>query len=602
MIILGINDAHDASACLIKNGKLVFAIQEERLTRIKNMGGFPIFSVKKILKKFNLKKSDIDYVAIATKRIVHTNLFNVPVSFSVSDYLKMHEKYYYPTLYKKRKIRISNVFKDFKFITNDFYPMKKIPFVTTSEISSTKIDDLKKLRKEIICDFFEKSEDQVIFYDHHKCHTFHGLYTQSIATDLNRIILATSDGGGDGTYDSVSIFEKGKLTLLSQSRTSLIGKIYSQITLLLGMNPHRHLYKVMGLAPYAQEYYKKGPREVFCNSLVVQGLTFKKNKNMKDYFFYFKEKLKPFRFDGIAGGLQDFTEKRLSEWFLEMYKVTNCNNFIFTGGVANNVKANKMIAENNFVKNFYVPPGPGDEGLSIGAAFCCLYEKNHRKFSYIPLTNAFLSDKPTTKDLKIFESDSLIKSKFKKIKNCSLSKVAKIIRKGEIVGLFEGKMEFGSRALGHRSFIADPSNLETLRKLNDLIKKRDFWMPFTPSIIDRDIKKYIKNKKNIDTNFMTICFDSTKKARIDLIATLHPYDHTIRPQIVKKKTCKYYYNLIEEFRKISGIGALLNTSLNIHEKPIIYKPVEIIKELLKNSSIPLNYLLIEKDLYVRILP
>ena len=124
-------------------------------------------------------------------------------------------------------------------------------------------------------------------------------------------------------------------------------------------------------------------------------------------------------------------------------------------------------------------------------------------------------------------------------------------------------------------------------------------MPFTPSILDKDIKKYIKNKKDIDHNFMTICFDSTKKARIDLIATLHPYDFTIRPQIVKKQTCEYYYNLIEEFRKISGIGALLNTSLNVHEKPIIYKPVEIIEELLKSDSVPLNYLLIEKDLFVR---
>ena len=114
MIILGINDAHDASACLIKDGKLVFAIQEERLTRIKNIGGFPISSVQQILKKFNLRKKDIDYIAIATKRIVHTNLFNVPVSFSVSDYLKMHEKYYYPTLYEKKK-KISEVFKDFKF-------------------------------------------------------------------------------------------------------------------------------------------------------------------------------------------------------------------------------------------------------------------------------------------------------------------------------------------------------------------------------------------------------------------------------------------------------------------------------------------------------
>ena len=182
-----------------------------------------------------------------------------------------------------------------------------------------------------------------------------------------------------------------------------------------------------------------------------------------------------------------------------------------------------------------------------------VYLKNQTTPSFIPLSNAFLGDHPTTKDLQLFESNSLIKRKFKKIKNCSLSKVAKIISKGEIVGLFRGKMEFGSRALGHRSFIVDPSNLKTLRKLNDLIKKRDFWMPFTPSILDKDIKKYIKNKKDIDHNFMTICFDSTKKARIDLIATLHPYDFTIRPQIVKKQTCEYYYNLIEEFRKISEL-------------------------------------------------
>ena len=307
MIILGINDAHDASACLIKDGKLVFAIQEERLTRIKNIGGFPISSVQQILKKFNLRKKDIDYIAIATKRIVHTNLFNVPVSFSVSDYLKMHEKYYYPTLYEKKKKKISEVFKDFKFTANDFYPMKKIPFVTTSEISTNKINDLEKLRKDTICNFFGKPENKVIFYDHHKCHALHGLYTQSITKRLNRIILATSDGGGDGIYDSVSIFEKGKLTLLSQSRTSLIGKIYSQITLLLGMNPHRHPYKVMGLAPYAQEYHKKGPREVFCNSLVFDGLTFKKYKKIIDLFFYF-EKLKHIDLMELLR-LQDFTEK-----------------------------------------------------------------------------------------------------------------------------------------------------------------------------------------------------------------------------------------------------------------------------------------------------
>jgi len=166
-------------------------------------------------------------------------------------------------------------------------------------------------------------------------------------------------------------------------------------------------------------------------------------------------------------------------------------------------------------------------------------------------------------------------------------------------GFGVGKMEFGARALGHRSLLADPSNLKTVRKLNSLIKKRDFWMPFTPSVLAESYNDYVINTKAIASDCMTTCFDTTPLAKEHLKGAIHAYDHTIRPQKVSPETCPRYYALIKAFSEITGIGAILNTSLNMHEKPIVMKPLHLIEDFVVHRSIQLSAILIETTLYRR---
>ena len=600
MLVLGINDTHDASACLIKDGRLIAVMCEERLQRIKQISSFPHFTIRHIFKKFGFKYSDIDHVAVANKNIIHLNLWNIAADFTVSDWNKLHLNYYYPRIYQNKKIILKKLFPNYKPNGNLGYPIKKIPFISSSEASEKQLTELKNLRLNHICNFLNISENKIGFYDHHMCHAYYAYYLNSKKNERSAIV--TSDAGGDSTYNTVGIMDSGKYTLLSKARNNLIGKIYDTTTLILGMNPVRHQYKIMGLAPYVSEFHKKKPREIFLNSLTVNGLEFKKNNDVKDHFFYFKKKLDQFRFDGIAGGLQDFVEIRLVEWFKNISSKANINNFVFSGGVANNVKANMLITKQNFVKNFFVPPAPGDESLSVGAAYAYIYNslgyKNTNNY-IIPLTNAYWGCDVSKKDHLKFKNKKYIRNKFKTFPDKNLKKTARILSKDGIVLFCYGKMEFGPRALGHRSILANPSKKEMVEKINTAIKKRDFWMPFTPSIIKESFDKYVVNPKKISSDFMTTCFESTKLARKHLIAAMHPYDYTLRPQMVTKKTCKIYYKLIKEFKKITGIGALLNTSLNIHDKPIVYQPTDIFEELLKNDKNNINYIFIEDTLYVR---
>ena len=203
------------------------------------------------------------------------------------------------------------------------------------------------------------------------------------------------------------------------------------------------------------------------------------------------------------------------------------------------------------------------------------------------------------KKLNSFKSNKLIKKNFIIKLDKNLKGAAKIISQGKTLLFCYGKMEFGQRALGHRSILCDPSNSNQIKKINQYIKKRDFWMPFTPSIIDKDYTRYVINKKKIQSNYMTICFDTTDLAKQHLKAAIHPYDFTIRPQLVTKSTCKTYYQLISEFKKITGIGALLNTSLNVSDKPIINQPDELLKEVIRRNINSIDAIFIEDTLFIK---
>ena len=600
MLILGINDTHDASACLIRDGKIEDVIMEERLSRKKGISSLPIKSIKYILKKNKISGKDIEQVCVANLNLNHMNLWNINGEFKTSDWFKLQEQFYYQRIFKKKKIKLMSVFPNYIPSCKLGYSLKDIPFISSDEAKKKDFQLINKMRVQTISKLLNVKTSKISFYDHHQCHAFYGYFSNPKKN--TKVSVVTADGGGDGIYNTVSLFRNGKYKLLSKSRNNWIGKAYTAVTLILGLNPFRHHYKVMGLAPYANKKNYEKILYFFLSFLRVEGIDFKLNKNVTDTYFYFKKNLEYFRFDNIAGALQEFVEIRLLEWFKNIGLKNNTRNFVFSGGVANNVKANKILGEQKFVNNLWIPPGPGDESLSIGAAYSYIYHKlgpkNTEKYISRP-KNAYWGPSFTHSDIELFKKNFLIKKNFDFKKDQSFKKTASLLKREEIIFVCFGKQEFGQRALGHRSIICDPSKLDLVKKINSTIKMRDFWMPFTPSIFSRYAKKYLKINDKLNLDYMTSCLNVTKLGERHLKAAMHQADFTVRPQIVKNSTCKKYFNLIESFSKVSGIGAVLNTSLNMHEFPIVTKPLDIINEIIKKNK-NLNFsILIEDNLFIR---
>ena len=232
------------------------------------------------------------------------------------------------------------------------------------------------------------------------------------------------------------------------------------------------------------------------------------------------------------------------------------------------------------VDYLFIPPGPGDDSISIGAAYLEFAEIEKSIKSIIPYKNAYLG--PEYSDVIIKkEIDKHLPEGFNS-KTSNNDEVANLIARGDIVARFGTTgMEFGSRALGNRSILADPRNPSAIHHINKLVKMRDFWMPFAPSIIEERENDYMINPKGIDARYMQIGFDSTKLAEEHIPAGLHPFDRTARPQIVSKIDNPTYHSLISAFEKITGVGALLNTSFNIHGEPIVGTPSDAIDTFLR---------------------
>ena len=272
MIVLGINDTHDASACLVQDGKVIDLVSEERLNRYKGISSLPIKAIKFILKKNKLKPKNIDHVSVANINLNHMNLWNVNCQFKLLDHIKLQEKLYFKNIYENKKIKLKKIFPSYKTVCNMGYPVKHIPFITSDEATKKDLKKINSIRLNTISEILKINKSNISFHDHHKCHAFYGFYTNPEKKKVTAVL--TSDGGGDGAYNTVNIFKKGKFFLINKSKKNWIGKIYSNTTLLLGMNPFRHAYKVMGLAPYTQKANYLEILNFFLNSLKVKNLNF----------------------------------------------------------------------------------------------------------------------------------------------------------------------------------------------------------------------------------------------------------------------------------------------------------------------------------------
>lgn len=582
MIIIGLSIGEHCSCSIYVKDKIVFASYEERFMKKKCYSGFPYKSLKYGIKKYNIKTKDIKAISVinTTTSGMEFSVVQRFNSFSVEDYIKEAENYYFPILYQKKKTKILKIFKH--KINKKTYSEKVLNKIIKE---GENIKNSQNIRRELIFDFFKTKSIPIFFVDHHFSHAVYGYIAQK--KNYSSSLVFTADSMGDKNENSTVYFVKnGSFKKLFSSGRQNLGKLFRNITLILGLKPYQHEYKVMGLAPYSPDLYNKKIVNELENYMYDFNKDWKFKKKPKDHYFLFKKILTKYRFDSIAGGLQTYFEKMLLKWF-DFYLRKNSKkiqNLIFSGGLSMNVKANLKINNlcSKYKKNFFVAPSADDYSHCIGSIFSYksifLKEKlKSNQLSNLDLGYEF-SDNDEAKTIKWAK-----KNRWKIVK-FSPEKISKVLKDGKILALCHGNAEFGARALGFRSIIANPSNPDTIRIINTKIKSRDFWMPFAPAILSGKEKEYLECKEPNNALFMSCCYKSLKKNQNKILASLHPYDFTARPQIVKKDMNKMFYTIIKKFGDLTGTYALLNTSLNLHGNPIVNDSIDLIN-LLKKSRI-----------------
>ncbi len=584
MNILGINEGHNASAALLIDGVLVSAISEDRPSRQSTRSGFPFGAIEQCLEIAGLGHGDIDHVALATHGLPPKYFFVPRESFSFDDYWREQMEYWKPQFNGKDKPAYLDVFKD---------KIDRGRFVYDESLIKDE-DDVEGMLEARLChleSYMKISRRKISIHDHHSCHAYYGYLTHP-NRDRDLVVL-TADGGGDKCNGTVWLGRKGqKLEELNRTNQCNIGRMYRYATLILGMKQFEHAYKVMGLAPYSNEKIGRKAYEVYAETLQVDGLGFSYKITPDDNFFYFKDRLDGLRFDGIAWGIQKRTEELLSGWVGNAVAQSGASDVVMSGGVAMNIKANKVIWERDDVSSVFVPPGSGDESISAGAAFMAAIDNPQvaaeKMENMTPFKTAYLG---------VSFGDDDIKKRIEKFdlpENCATRQVndddvAEVLSQGNVVARFAGRGEFGPRALGNRSILADPRNPQVVRTINEMIKQRDFWMPFAASMLAERADDYIVNPKKLDGSYMTVAFDTTPLGQRDLPSGLHPYDQTSRPQVVTQKANPGYHALLSSFEKKTGIGALLNTSFNLHGEPIVATPEDALSTFARSG---LNHVLI----------
>ncbi|MEK6840042.1 MAG: carbamoyltransferase C-terminal domain-containing protein, partial [Nanoarchaeota archaeon] len=303
----------------------------------------------------------------------------------------------------------------------------------------------------------------------------------------------------------------------------------------------------------------------------------------------FQDLFKGIRFDYIAAAAQKLVETLLVDLVKKAVKKTGLSTVVLAGGVFMNVKANQEILKLEEVKKLFIMPSCGDESLPIGSCYYGTWLQHKELLKTLqPLTNLYLGPEYSQEDIeRALQHHSFDYKNYDKKINIEVSR---LLAEGHIVARFDGRMEFGARALGNRSILADASNGDVIDIINRMVKMRDFWMPFAPSVLEEYAQLYIKNPELLQKTqpyFMMHAFETTPLAQKDLKAAMHPYDKTIRPQIVHKAHNPKYHELLTYYMKRTGRYGFLNTSFNIHGDPIVCSPEDALHTL-KNSG--LHYL------------
>lgn len=534
--VLGIRDGHNAGAALLKNGEIIAAISEERLTNIKNFSGIPSLSIIKIFDIAKITPQSISQIAIAS------------YIYITPEPQKVEENIYYK-------------------INKSFASYLHSPFFNKMAIKILKILSPRTKVFQLL-ETLEINHKPVVFIEHHLAHAACAYYQKPWN---EKTLIFTLDGMGDGISATVSVGEGFKIQRIAESTyyDSLSANLYQEICTYLGFTKCEHEYKIMGLAPYGNykttiDEFRKMIRINPKKPLEFENLS---GRYISDMQPLFQKVFARKRFDDISAGVQKLFEELVLKWIKNAIKETQIYNIACAGGGFLNIKVNKLIREIPEVKNAFFYPVADDFGQPVGAALASYFEycsQNNIETKLKPLNDLYFGEEYSEDQIKEF-------LKFKKVKKNSKvtpDQIAKLLTQEKIIARFSGREEWGPRALGNRSIMADPRKLEMVRKINIDIKERDFWMPFAPAMLEEEQNKYLKKPKFAP--YMIEAFDTTREAK-DIIAGLHQFDLTTRPQTVNDWN-PGWQKIIKEFKKITGVGAILNTSFNLHGYPLVSSP------------------------------
>jgi len=588
MYILGISAFyHDSATCIVKDGEIIAAAQEERFTRKKHDHNFPQKAIEYCLKEAGIKASQLDLVAFYDKpflkfeRLLETYLTYAPVGFK--SFIKAIP------LWIKEKLWMKEMIKD------------KLGY-----------------------------EGKVIFPEHHESHAASAFYP----SPFQKAAIITMDGVGEWTTTSFGVGDGNDIQLLADIKfPHSLGLLYSAFTYYTGFKVNSGEYKVMGLAPYGEPKYKKLIYDYLID--VKEDGSFRMNM---EYFNYCQgltmtnekfhklfggppripeTKLTQKEMD-LARSLQEVTEEIVLKIGNHVYKETGLKDVCLAGGVALNCVANGRLLREGPFENIWIQPAAGDAGGALGAALIGWYKYHNKPRTADGKTDqqkgSYLGPQYSDEEINSFiKSNNLVAKKYEE--NELIKIVADLIANEKVIGWFDGRMEFGPRALGARSIVGDARSPKMQATMNIKIKFREGFRPFAPSVLYEKVSEYFEIDK--ESPYMLLVADVKKErrrkmtpeeeklwgieklnvVRSDIPAITH-VDYSARLQTVHKETNPRYYKLIEQFEKNTGCAVIINTSFNVRGEPIVCSPEDAYKCFMRTNIDYLvlgNYLLAKED-------